>query len=201
MANDKGANGSGGRRLTPIKCAGFSGALGLVRACRRRALPVFTTRMMACVFLAFTHKCGMADVDQLAKDLKAQLRLYEDILAIVEKENVALKQTDSNAEAAQARKEVLPDLEASLESLKKHRERWVKLPEPTRAKYPEIAGLLRQNQDVIMKIIVLDRENEQTLLRKGLVPPKHLPSAKRNQPHYVADLYRRGGGSGKPENE
>jgi hypothetical protein len=154
--------------------------------------------MMACAFLAFTHKCGMADVDQLAKDLKAQLRLYEDILAIVERENVALKQTDSNAEAAQARKEVLPDLEASLENLKRHRERWVKLPEPTRAKYPEIAGLLRQNQDVIMKIIVLDRENEQTLLRKGLVPPKHLPSAKRNQPHYVADLYRRGGGQ-KPD--
>src|ERR1044072_1313995 len=156
---------------------------------------------MACVFLAFTHKCGMADVDQLARDLKAQLRLYEGILAIVEKENIALKQSDSNAEAAAARKEVLPDLEASLENLKKHRERWVKLPEPTRAKHPEIAGLLRQNQDVIIKIIALDRGNEQTLLRRGLVPPKHLPSAKRNQPHYVADLYRRGGGassSGKP---
>jgi hypothetical protein len=142
----------------------------------------------------------MADVAQLEKDLKAQLRLYEDILAIVEKENVALKQTDSNAEAAAARKAVLPDLEASLGNLKKHRERWLKLPEPTRAQHPEIAGLLRQNQDVIMKIIVLDRENEQTLLRKGLVPPKHLPSAKRNQPHYVADLYKRGGGSGaKPD--
>jgi hypothetical protein len=137
----------------------------------------------------------MADIAQLEKDLKAQLRLYLEILAIVEKENVSLKQSDSNAEAAAARKEVLPDLEASLAGLKKHRERWLKLAEPTRAKYPEIAGLLRQNQDVIMKIIVLDRENEQTLLRKGLVPPKHLPSAKRSQPHYVADLYKRGGGA------
>ena len=137
----------------------------------------------------------MAEIAQLAKDLKAQLRLYENILAIVEKENLALKQSDSNVEAAAARREVLPDLEASLAGLKKHRERWLKLAEPTRAKYPEIAGLLRQNQDIIMKIIVLDRENEQTLLRKGLVPPKHLPSAKRNQPHYVADLYKRGGGA------
>ena len=138
----------------------------------------------------------MSDVAQLEKDLKAQLRLYEDILAIVEKENVSLKQSDSNAEAAAARKKVLPDLEASLADLKRHRERWLKLPEPTRAKCPEIAGLLRQNQDVIMKIIVLDRENEQTLLRKVLVPPKHLPSAKRSQPHYVADLYKRGGNAG-----
>jgi hypothetical protein len=137
----------------------------------------------------------MAEIAQLAKDLKAQLRLYENILAIVEKENLALKQSDSNGDAAAARRQVLPDLEASLAGLKKHRERWLKLAEPTRAKYPEIAGLLRQNQDIIMKIIVLDRENEQTLLRKGLVPPKHLPSAKRNQPHYVADLYKRGGGA------
>jgi hypothetical protein len=143
----------------------------------------------------------MADIAQLEKDLKAQLRLYENILSIVEKENVALKQNDSTAQAAEARKEVLPDLEASLANLKKHRERWLKLPEPTRNKHPEIAGLLRQNQDVIMKIIVLDRENEQTLLRKGLVPPRHLPSAKRNQPHYVADLYRRGGSGGSKPNE
>jgi hypothetical protein len=70
----------------------------------------------------------MADIAELQKDLKVQLRLYEDILAIVEKENVALKGADSNAEAAAARKEVLPDLEASLANLKKHRERWLKLP-------------------------------------------------------------------------
>lgn len=143
----------------------------------------------------------MADIAQLAKDLKEQLRLYLEILAIVEKENVALKASDSNEEAAAARKQVLPDLEASLENLKKHRERWLKLSEPKRAEHPEIAGLLRQNQDVIMKIIVLDRENEQALLRKGLVPPKHLPSAKKSQPHYVADLYKRGGGAGGASNE
>ncbi len=42
-----------------------------------------------------------------------------------------------------------------------------------------------------MKIIVLDRENEQVLLRKGMVPARHLPSADRQRPHFVADLYRR----------
>ena len=54
-----------------------------------------------------------------------------------------------------------------------------------------MAGLLREIQDVIMKVIFLDRENEQALLRKGLVPAKHLPSANRQRPHFVADLYRR----------
>jgi hypothetical protein len=62
-----------------------------------------------------------------------------------------------------------------------------------RGQNPAIAPLLRQNQDLIMKIIVLDRENEQTLLRRGLVPPRQLPSLNRQRPHFVTELYRRGG--------
>jgi hypothetical protein len=37
----------------------------------------------------------------------------------------------------------------------------------------------------------LDRENEQLLLRRGLIPPKHLPPVQRQRPHYVASLYQR----------
>jgi len=135
------------------------------------------------------------DVEKLAEHLKAHLRLCEDILRLVEHENVALKQAEStgNLQTVQAKKDLLPELEKSLEELRAYRAEWMKLSAEERAGRPEIAGLLRQNQDVIMKIIVLDRENEQTLLRKGLVPPKHLPSANRNRPHFVADLYRRGG--------
>jgi hypothetical protein len=55
----------------------------------------------------------------------------------------------------------------------------------------EVPGMLRQVQDLIMKIIVLDRENEQMLLRNGLVPARHLPSVNQQRPHFVADLYRR----------
>jgi flagellar biosynthesis/type III secretory pathway chaperone len=138
----------------------------------------------------------MADVDSLAEHLKAHLRLCQDILTVVERENVTLKQSDAgNFELQKARKDILPELEKSLEELRTRRADWLQLTAAEREAHPEIAALLRQNQDVIMKIIVLDRENEQTLLRKGLVPPKHLPSANRNRPHYVADLYRRGGKS------
>jgi hypothetical protein len=42
-----------------------------------------------------------------------------------------------------------------------------------------------------MKFILLDRENEQGLLRRGLVPPRQLPSVNRQRPHFVAELYRR----------
>lgn len=138
----------------------------------------------------------MSDVAELTEHLRGHLRLCEDILAMVEKENASLKQADTGLDS-KSRNAILPQLEGSLAKLKTWRARWTKIPAQTRKDYPEIAGLLRQNQDVIMRIIVLDRENEQTLLRKGMVPAKHLPPVNRNRPHYVADLYRRGGGGSK----
>lgn len=138
----------------------------------------------------------MFDPDALTGHLKEHLRLSQEILAVVERENVALRQADSSsAEFIQAKKDALPKLTDSVAELRRHRAEWLKLPAETRAAHPQIAGLLRQNQDVIMKIIVLDRENEQTLLRKGLVPTRHLPPANRNRPHYVANLYRKSGNS------
>jgi hypothetical protein len=137
----------------------------------------------------------MFDAAALANDLKEHLRIAQEILVIVEKENVILRQGDDAAAQTMLadKKAVLPELNESLARLKKQRAEWTRQSAEERARHPEIAGLLRQNQDVIMKIIVLDRENEQALLRKGLVPPRHLPSPNRQKPHYVADLYRRGG--------
>ena len=47
-----------------------------------------------------------------------------------------------------------------------------------------------------MKIIMLDRENEQSLLRKGMIPVQQLPAAQRQQAHFVTELYRRQGAKG-----
>ena len=88
---------------------------------------------------------------------------------------------------------MLPRLNQSLNQIRQHRATWQKLNPADREQYPEVPGLLRQNQDLIMKIIVRDREYEQALLRKGLVPPRQLPSANRQRPHFVADMYRRQG--------
>jgi hypothetical protein len=138
----------------------------------------------------------MFDPEGVAADLQEHLQLAQEILSLVERENVALRQSDGpGPELVELKKEFLPRLTDSLERLKLRRAEWTGLPAEVRAAHPQIAGLLRQNQDVIMKIIVLDRENEQALLRKGMVPARHLPSPNRNRPHYVADLYRRSGQS------
>jgi hypothetical protein len=47
-----------------------------------------------------------------------------------------------------------------------------------------------------MRILMLDRENEQALLRRGLLGPRHLPSHNAQRPHFVAGLYQRQGMGG-----
>jgi hypothetical protein len=137
----------------------------------------------------------MSELAALAQDLRRNLDLYRELLSLVEAEHRALNQPGSPSLAANsaAKKTLLPRLAQSLDQLRQHRASWQRRDAADRARHPEISALLRQCQDGVMKIIVLDRENEQGLLRHGLVPARHLPSARRQQPHFVAELYRRQG--------
>jgi hypothetical protein len=131
----------------------------------------------------------------MVEDLRQHLVLCQEILAVVERESLSLRDAAKppEFETYQTKKNLIPRLNQSLNQIRLHRTAWQKLSLNERTQHPEVPGLLRQNQDVIMKIIVLDRENEQVLLRKGLVPVRHLPSANRQRPHFVADMYRRQG--------
>lgn len=137
----------------------------------------------------------MNPVATMVGDLRRHLALCQEVLSLVECENQSLRDAAKGPEfeTHQAKKVLLLRLDQSLDQIRQHRTTWQKLGPAERAQCPEVAALLRQNQDLIMKIIVLDRENEQVLLRKGLVPARHLPPANRQRPHYVADLYRRQG--------
>jgi DNA-directed RNA polymerase subunit H (RpoH/RPB5) len=137
----------------------------------------------------------MKSLDSLTTDLRGHLALCQEILVLVEKESHTLHHSEGGLsfEAYQAKKNLLPRLNQSLNQIRQHRATWQKLGPAERTQHPEVPGLLRQNQDLIMKIIVLDRENEQALLRQGLVPPRQLPAANRQRPHFVADMYRRQG--------
>ena len=131
----------------------------------------------------------------MAGHLREHLALCREVLAVAEREGQALRGPGNPPlfEFHQLKKNLLPRLNQSLDGLRKHRMNWQKLGPAERARHPEIGVLLRQNQDLTMRIILLDRENEQCLLRRGLVPPRELPSANRQRPHFVADLYRRQG--------
>jgi hypothetical protein len=135
----------------------------------------------------------MGDPAAMARDLRAHLALCEELLLLVERENQLLRTAGAspNFEFFQRRKALLPRLDASVTTLTKHRLAWQRLRPEARRHSPEISSLIRLNQDLIMKIIMLDRENEQVLLRRGLVPAQQVPLAGRPQPHFVAELYRR----------
>lgn len=132
-------------------------------------------------------------ITEIARDLREHQALCREVLALIERESQTLRGPDSSTtfELLQAKRASLQRLHELLEKIHRHRVRWQSLSPADRADAGEVTSLLRQNQDLIMRIIVLDRENEQALLRKGLVPPRHLPPANRQRPHFVADLYRR----------
>jgi hypothetical protein len=133
------------------------------------------------------------DASACAKDLRAHLVLCEEILQVVTRENQALRSPGGckGLEGGPARQVFLKRLDESLGRIRAHRQVWQGLTAGERARYPEVAASLRANQELIMRAIILDRENEQALLRGGLLPARQVPPVQRQRPHYVAELYRR----------
>jgi len=129
----------------------------------------------------------------LIEELESHLTICRELLAIAQGESQALCREDNPSlfEYYQLKKNLLPRLNQTLDSLRKLRVQWQSLSSDERARHPQIGPLLRRNQDMAMKFILLDRENEQGLLRRGLVPARQLPSVNRQRPHFVAELYRR----------
>ncbi len=91
----------------------------------------------------------------------------------------------------QGRKALLSRLGEVLNLLRTWRLAWQRLDAPERARYSEVKPLLQVVQDSLVKILVLDRENQQALLRRGLVPAQYMPSFTSQPPHHAAQVYRR----------
>ena len=127
------------------------------------------------------------------RDLKTHLALCEDVMVLAVRENQALSGPSgySSFEFYQTRKGLLPRLEESLMALRKWRHRWQQAGSAERADNPDVQALFQSVQSLLMKVLLLDRENQQALLRHGLVPAPQLPSSAVQQPHCVADVYRR----------
>ena len=126
-------------------------------------------------------------------DLRAHQTVCRELLGLAERESQALRQGQAAVldEVHRSRKPLLPRLSESLEKVRQHRLQWQRLTVAERAVQPEIGFLVRQAQDLILRVLLLDRENEQGLLRRGLIPAREIPAAQQQRPHFVAGLYRR----------
>lgn len=129
--------------------------------------------------------------DSIVHGLREHLQLCRSTLALVEREHQALRDPAfiDTARHQNEKKDLLSRLEESLNRVRQLRVEWAGLGRAERARYPDIATLLRQNQDVIMKIVILDRENGQALLRHGLQFPSHRPPLQQPRPLLAENLY------------
>ncbi len=132
--------------------------------------------------------------DSMRRALQAHTTHCSQLLDIATHEEQALRGQDSYRPGIfdAARKQKLTELNQSLETLKKHRIEWQLLPSPERARHPDICRWIRTAQEVGMKLIILERENEQTLLRRGFLPQSQggtSPTAPAG--NYLSGLYRR----------
>jgi hypothetical protein len=140
-----------------------------------------------------THSALTQIANVLASDLRAFAEVCEDALSLAKQEHQALSGylNYQPAEFDQSRRKLLPDIESLLNKFRNHSVIWQQIPQSQREHFEELKGLFQNIQGLLMRVIQLDRENQQAMLKRGLVPVKHLPVAAGQRPHYVADLYRR----------
>lgn len=131
--------------------------------------------------------------ETLLDELREYGRICEEAYGIVRRENQLLKSGEAEGihQFQQNRKEILERLTNAQRRLTVHKSSWLRVPPAQRAKNPQVSLLIRQTLDLIMKTIVMDRENEQLLLRFQMVPAHCLPSSNRQNPHFVTQLYRK----------
>jgi hypothetical protein len=132
---------------------------------------------------------------EMIADLRAYQTICDEALVLTTRENQALSSGGEYQpfEFYQLRTSLLPRIESALVQLRKWREIWLRVPPTERAGCSEVKVLFQSVQSLLMKLLLLDRENQQALLKRGLVPPRHLAAAavQVQKPNFVANVYKR----------
>jgi hypothetical protein len=129
----------------------------------------------------------------LARELQSHLAVCREFLALFTEENQTLRRPQPwtpDAFSAE-RKRLLRRLELVLMKLRSFRPWWERMPANERESCGEIKTLFRDIQNLLPRLLLLDRENQQEMLRRGLIPATQLPPVASQRPNFVADLYRR----------
>jgi len=132
-------------------------------------------------------------LNSLAVELTDYLQICNRAYELVQEENCSLNSSSPREAYAKAdeRKNLLDRVSGAMVRIKAHKALWAKIPANERMKHMNISLLIKQNMDLIMKAVMLDRENEKLMLQHGMVPPDRLPSSAQNNPGAVAGMYQR----------
>ena len=132
-------------------------------------------------------------LSSLAVELGDYLEVCGRAYQLVQEENLYLNSSSPRDaySKSEERKELLERVSGAMVRIKAHKALWSKIPAGERVKHMNISQLIKQNMDLIMKTVMLDRENEKLMLQHGMVPPDRLPSSAQNNPGAVAGMYQR----------
>ncbi len=130
---------------------------------------------------------------EMADVLRQHLGVCNALLELAHKEAQALASSDPFPVRAieVERKALLSRLEFVLKLLAQKGRLWNRPDHQRPAGDARLTRLSRTARDTIMRVLVLDRENEQQLLRRGLLSARCLPPAEQSRPNFVARLYQR----------
>ena len=132
-------------------------------------------------------------ITDMVRDLRAFAILGEETLAITAREHQALTGAADYepSEFYRLRKDLLSRLELLMITIKHWRQVWQHISPVERAGCSDVKTMIQSLQDLLVKILQLDRENQQALLRRGLVPARHVTACAAPPSNYVANLYSR----------
>lgn len=138
-------------------------------------------------------KTNSESVPDLARELQSYLNLCREFLSLFSEENQALRRPQPWRPTLfnEERNRLLPRLESGLIKLRSFRQWWERMPAGQRESCADIRNLFREIQNLLPRLLLLDRENQQELLRRGLIPANELPPAAGQRPNFVASLYQR----------
>jgi len=130
---------------------------------------------------------------QLTSDLSALAALCEEALALASREHQALSGAADYQpfEFYRLRKDLLARLDPLMIQMRQWRALWRQFRAAEPAVSSDVKTVMQRAQDVLVKFLQLDRENQQALLRRGLVPARHVNTCAAPPSNYVANLYRR----------
>lgn len=129
----------------------------------------------------------------LIPDLRAFVGVCEELLQLSVREHQALNGSANSLpeEYRGIRKDLLMRLDQVLISVKNWRKAWQKENPTSCPRNPEVKALLDVLQQMIVKILQLDRENQQALLRRGLLPAREVASYTPATSSFVSKVYAR----------
>ena len=132
-------------------------------------------------------------IPDMLKDLRAFAVLGDETLALAASEHQALAGSCDYQpfEFCRLRKNLIVRLNALIVRINHWRQLWQKTSPLERAGCVDVIGVIQMLQNLLLKILQLDRENQQALLRRGLVPARHVSSCAAPPSNFVANLYRR----------